>query len=412
MIADLTLTPPTADTLPAPTAPAAKGATGGGDFAAALAQAGGLRAAGDAAAPAPAPEAAPEAVPPSVGAILSRLAAGAPAFAPASGPVEAAAPAEAPGSADPPAAPTPPAGGGAAAALPPESMAQTEGDTDIGGTAETVAEDAPADTADGESLPPVATVAPQPLPAAAPATATGTGKAAGGDAPAPDAPAAKTAAKAGERADPRAPRPAAARGSAPTDTPPDSKADAKPEAKAIFAAAPLPATPAGDAAMAPPAPALTDALSQTQTAPPPTAAPRQMPLDTRLPDWETRLAEGLSLRLDGTGQEIELMLIPETLGPVEIRIGMEDGAAQVRIVTDTPQAAQLFQQAEARLADALARAGLALAQHDAQARSGRDPRSRPRGGEGDALPAAPSGPRSAALSALPRRMSGLLNIVA
>lgn len=188
---------------------------------------------------------------------------------------------------------------------------------------------------------------------------------------------------------------------------PDGKADEAPRA-------PLLATHAmpDDPRSAAPALAAPEALTQPQPAPPQPVAPRQLPLDTRLPDWEARLAEGLSLRLGETGQEIELLIQPEHLGPVEIRIGMEESAAQVRIVTDNPQAAQLFQSAEPRLAEALSRAGLALAQHDAQARNPRDPRKSPSRG-GDAL-AANLADRATRAPAFPtfRRPSGLLNIVA
>lgn len=149
-------------------------------------------------------------------------------------------------------------------------------------------------------------------------------------------------------------------------------------------------------------------------APSPPPAPPPAIIDTALSGWETRFTEHLAARLSESGQSIEITLAPETLGPVTITVEMADGAAQVQIVTETDDAARVFQQAEHRLADSMARAGLVLAGQDT---SSRNPRDNSRDGRGRAAQGGDGmgiGPSRQRVDALPlqRRASGLLNIVA
>lgn len=92
------------------------------------------------------------------------------------------------------------------------------------------------------------------------------------------------------------------------------------------------------------------------------------PIHLARPGWEVALADRIAAELSGDGQEIELDLAPETLGHLKIKLEVVDGLAQVRIVTETTEAARLFQQAEHRLSESLSRAGLSLGGQDAQSR--------------------------------------------
>lgn len=162
--------------------------------------------------------------------------------------------------------------------------------------------------------------------------------------------------------------------------------------------------------------ALTGSAPQAaMTATPAPTAPPPAVIDTALAGWETRFTEHLTARLSESGQSIEITLAPETLGPVTITVEMADGAAQVQIVTETPEAARLFQHAEHRLADSMAKAGLMLAGQDTSSRNPRDSNrdGRPRGGRGGEIIGV-GGTQARIDAGLPlqRRGSGLLNIVA
>ena len=90
------------------------------------------------------------------------------------------------------------------------------------------------------------------------------------------------------------------------------------------------------------------------------------PVRTDLPGWERVLAERITAELSGDGQEIELSLSPEKLGPLRIKLEMVDGLAQVRIITATPEAARVFTEAQHRLTEGLARAGIDLGSQSAR----------------------------------------------
>lgn len=92
------------------------------------------------------------------------------------------------------------------------------------------------------------------------------------------------------------------------------------------------------------------------------------PIQTTRPGWEAALADRIAAELSSDGKEIELDLAPEKLGHLKIRLEVVDGLAQVRIVTETPEAARLFQQNEHRLSENLSRAGLSLGGQEAASR--------------------------------------------
>jgi flagellar hook-length control protein FliK len=89
-------------------------------------------------------------------------------------------------------------------------------------------------------------------------------------------------------------------------------------------------------------------------------------IDTQAPGWASRVVQEVRLAREGGAQEHELVLRPERLGRVQIRLELGDGNVAVRILTETPEAARLFAEAQPRLADAFGRAGLELAQHHSE----------------------------------------------
>lgn len=90
------------------------------------------------------------------------------------------------------------------------------------------------------------------------------------------------------------------------------------------------------------------------------------PLQTDVAGWEQVLSERIAAELSDDGQQIELSLAPEKLGPLRIKLEMVDGLAQVRIITATPEAARVFTDAQHRLTEGLARAGIDLGSQSAQ----------------------------------------------
>lgn len=147
----------------------------------------------------------------------------------------------------------------------------------------------------------------------------------------------------------------------------------------------------------------------------PARAADTQPIDTGRQGWETALTERITTRQTDLGQEIEITLTPDSIGTVRIKLDLSDKMAAVQIVTDTPQAAQLFQQSETRLAEAFSRAGLTLTSHDAASRDagGRDGGQRqPSGGQPRTDAALASLRGSFSPSQMARRATNLINIVA
>ena len=168
--------------------------------------------------------------------------------------------------------------------------------------------------------------------------------------------------------------------------------------------APLP-TDAGAASLATPS----GATVQTFDTDAPNANAQDLPvLDTRAEDWLETLSEMVDgVYQDGT-QEIELALTPETLGDLRIRIEMDDGAAQVTIITDNAEASKLFNQNETQLADLLQQRGLSLGQHAAGERR----EQQQQGQTANNQAKADKVPEQSTVNQLETRHDGRLNIVA
>jgi flagellar hook-length control protein FliK len=155
-----------------------------------------------------------------------------------------------------------------------------------------------------------------------------------------------------------------------------------------------------------------DPAGTRQIARPDAAAPSRaaQPLDVTHADWTARLAETAAARLAADGGTLDLALHPAELGSLRITVTVSGSDASVQIVTETPEAARLFSDAERRLAEDLGRSGLTLTQHQASAQD-----------RGAARDHASSGPASrhrsetdqpAAPPPLRRPDRGLVNLIA
>ncbi len=176
-----------------------------------------------------------------------------------------------------------------------------------------------------------------------------------------------------------------------------------PAATATTPADKTPATQSTDTA-APPAPAAAaaDAVTPaTNTAPliaaPITGAaetsevtiPERLALDR--PGWSDKMleiAQAMATRatMQGQAQVLTLTLTPETLGPMQIRLEVIDGQTHVHIVTETAETARIMADAQPRLHDLMARAGLEMATSTttSEGRSGQDrPQQIPQAGVSD-----------------------------
>lgn len=99
--------------------------------------------------------------------------------------------------------------------------------------------------------------------------------------------------------------------------------------------------------------------------------PSTLTISTDGTDWEAEMIDGILSQISEDGSVIDITLTPETLGQVEVRLEMRDGLAEVSFRTETRDAARLFAQSEARLAELLNQHGLNLGNQDASARQDR-----------------------------------------
>jgi len=99
-------------------------------------------------------------------------------------------------------------------------------------------------------------------------------------------------------------------------------------------------------------------------------------IDTRDADWLDTVTALIDDAAQVGSQEIDLALTPETLGAMKVRLEIRDGAAQVSIVTENPEAARLLNQHEQQLSELLERRGLSLGQHEAGSQQQRNQEGR------------------------------------
>ena len=91
----------------------------------------------------------------------------------------------------------------------------------------------------------------------------------------------------------------------------------------------------------------------------------ELPLDLTSPTWADTLIEDIQVQAAEGAEQIDITLTPERLGRLQIQIEMRDGAASVRIITETAEAARLLNDAQGRLSEMMERAGMDLAGHSA-----------------------------------------------
>lgn len=105
---------------------------------------------------------------------------------------------------------------------------------------------------------------------------------------------------------------------------------------------------------------------QTRTeAPQPAPAPSPV-INTQAKGWIENVSAAILAAQDAEAEMLELTLTPENLGKLQIRLEMKDGVAQVSIVTQTEDAARLFNDTQSQLSEMLAQSGLTLADHRAE----------------------------------------------
>lgn len=132
-----------------------------------------------------------------------------------------------------------------------------------------------------------------------------------------------------------------------------------------------PATPSVSAAVPMPngAEAVSIAAQPTIQAAPPqpntSAAPAQMvasqaQLAMLDGEWPAGFVQSVGAMVGANGETMTLTLTPERLGTLQIRLAVQDGVTNVHIVTDTPEAARLFNEAQGRLGELMARAGIEM----------------------------------------------------
>ncbi|OUD10185.1 hypothetical protein BVC71_01320 [Marivivens niveibacter] len=95
-------------------------------------------------------------------------------------------------------------------------------------------------------------------------------------------------------------------------------------------------------------------------------------IDTTQEAWMDELANQIEASFTEDGGDIDIALTPENLGGLRIRMEVRDGAAHVTILTDTSEAAKLFNQNEQRLSEMMSKNGLTLTGQDASAGQRRD----------------------------------------
>lgn len=200
---------------------------------------------------------------------------------------------------------------------------------------------------------------------------------------------------------------------------------AEPPAAVASAEAPVAAAPPKEASAEGSLPSL-GAVTETRHAPTgPAAAEAPAPAQAHLPEppGTPGFAPALGLQLstwlrDGI-QHASLELNPADLGPIDVRIAVRDGQAEVALAADVPSTRQALAEALPQLAGALGDVGLSLsggsvsdqgarrqnAEDAAAAAGARQTAGGGRAAHGEGVPAAPA-PASA------RRQRGLLDLYA
>lgn len=112
-------------------------------------------------------------------------------------------------------------------------------------------------------------------------------------------------------------------------------------------------------AWSPPTPSIQSVEPTSKSAEPADLLQPQI-LEIETPEWEMRLVERIAANLKENGASIELSLMPENLGQLDVQLELHDGTAEVSFVTETREAARLISQAESKLSELLSRQGFSF----------------------------------------------------
>lgn len=100
--------------------------------------------------------------------------------------------------------------------------------------------------------------------------------------------------------------------------------------------------------------------------------------DPATPAWREGLAERVALHVRGGKTEAQISLHPADLGPIDVRIRVEDGAATLQFEAHRPETRLAIEEALPRLREMLAEGGLQLGgAHVGQRDGARDGETRP-----------------------------------
>lgn len=158
--------------------------------------------------------------------------------------------------------------------------------------------------------------------------------------------------------------------------PPTAPTGSTAPATAALSADPAPLAPAEPSGAAPLATAdatpmaAPQAALQTAAPAPLTSAPLPQTLDLAAPNWPEQMVQDIQQGISADIDTLTLTLTPERLGPLQIRLETQDGVTHVHIVTESPEAARAMAEAQPRLAEAMARAGLEIGSQSTTTTSG------------------------------------------
>ena len=108
----------------------------------------------------------------------------------------------------------------------------------------------------------------------------------------------------------------------------------------------------------------------------------QSPLPMTSDTWPETLVQTISQSVDGEIENLSITMTPERLGTLQIKLEIVDGVANVKIVTETPEAAKMFTDAQAKLGDLMTRAGLEMGSHSATSSGNQNAAGNGQGGNG------------------------------
>jgi flagellar hook-length control protein FliK len=108
-------------------------------------------------------------------------------------------------------------------------------------------------------------------------------------------------------------------------------------------------------------------------APPPAAAPVEVPIDSKIgtPRWTRDIHQSVSMLVQSRNPVAELRLTPEDMGPIQIRIDFSDAKPSVSISVQQTDTRNALDAALPRLREMMAESGINLGGSSVEQQSGR-----------------------------------------